>query len=149
LATNASGARVITLKRDMGWGEPHREHLYSDEMKALLGTWPPAEGQRPHLTAGGWDTPSDGWRLAVMRTLLPSDYLVKIDVASMMSSLEVRCPFLDTEVLELTSRVPVRLLLGPQNQSRNWLKNPDSNTFQPAPSLPPTLGLDFPIAAGF
>jgi len=130
----------------MGWGEPHREHLYSDEMKVLLGNSHPAEGQRPHLTAGGWNTPSDGWRLAVMRTLLPSDYLVKIDVASMMSSLEVRCPFLDTEVLELTSRVPVHLLLGPQNQSKNLLKKLALKYLPADTVLRPKHGFELPIA---
>src|SRR5262245_2981203 len=146
LANNFSGDPVITLKRDMGWGEPYREHLYSDQMKVLLGTSHPAEGQRPHLTAGGWNTPSDGWRLAVIRTLLPSDYLVKIDVASMMSSLEVRCPFLDTEVLELTSRVPIRLLLGPQNQSKNLLKKLALKYLPADTILRPKHGFELPIA---
>jgi asparagine synthase (glutamine-hydrolysing) len=146
LANNFSGDPVTTLKRDMGWGEPHRELLYSDEMKALLGRWHPAEGQRPNLMAGGWDTASDGWRLAVIRTLLPSDYLVKIDVASMMSSLEVRCPFLDTEVLELTSRVPVQMLLGPQNRSKSLLRKLALKYLPAETVLRPKHGFELPIA---
>src|SRR5262249_3296270 len=71
---------------------------------------------------------------------------VKIDVASMMSSLEVRCPFLDTEVLELTSRVPVHLLLGPQNQSKNLLKKLALKYLPADTVLRPKHGFELPIA---
>jgi asparagine synthase (glutamine-hydrolysing) len=39
-------------------------------------------------------------------TYLPSDLLVKADRASMMHSLEVRSPFLDTALVELAARLP-------------------------------------------
>lgn len=41
-----------------------------------------------------------------LATWLPGDILVKADRASMAVSLEVRCPFLDHELLELAARVP-------------------------------------------
>lgn len=43
------------------------------------------------------------------RVYLPDDILVKMDRASMLHSLEVRSPFLDTELVDYVNRLPHRL----------------------------------------
>ncbi len=43
---------------------------------------------------------------------LPNDLMAKVDIASMANGLEVRCPFLDAEVVELALRIPSSLRLG-------------------------------------
>jgi len=45
-------------------------------------------------------------QLADMRTYLPNDILTKVDVASMMNSLEVRTPLVDVKVAEFAGRIP-------------------------------------------
>ena len=45
------------------------------------------------------------------QTYLVDDINVKVDIAAMAHSLEVRCPFLDTEVVEFAARLPARMLM--------------------------------------
>ncbi|MBR2438670.1 MAG: asparagine synthase (glutamine-hydrolyzing) [Lentisphaeria bacterium] len=42
---------------------------------------------------------------------LPNDILTKVDTASMTASLEVRCPYLDREVVELAAAMPLEFKL--------------------------------------
>jgi asparagine synthase (glutamine-hydrolysing) len=51
-------------------------------------------------------SPLDGMLSADVATLLPDDFLVKVDRASMACGLEVRPPLLDHELLELAGRIP-------------------------------------------
>ncbi|HSD89927.1 MAG TPA: asparagine synthase C-terminal domain-containing protein, partial [Kofleriaceae bacterium] len=44
-----------------------------------------------------------------VRTYLPDDILVKVDIASMAHSLEVRAPFVDHHVMEIAAGLPSRL----------------------------------------
>lgn len=46
-----------------------------------------------------------------VRTYLPNDILTKVDVTSMMNSLEVRVPLLDYKLAEFAARLPSRLKL--------------------------------------
>lgn len=46
-----------------------------------------------------------------METRLPSDFLLKVDTASMASSLEVRAPFLDHRLVDLSFRSPTGALM--------------------------------------
>jgi asparagine synthase (glutamine-hydrolysing) len=44
-------------------------------------------------------------------TYLVDDINAKVDIASMTHSLEVRCPFLDTDVVEFAARLPRKMLM--------------------------------------
>jgi asparagine synthase (glutamine-hydrolysing) len=45
------------------------------------------------------------------RTYLTDDINAKVDIASMAHALEVRCPYLDTEVVEFAARLPANMLM--------------------------------------
>ena len=50
--------------------------------------------------------------MADLETYLPHDILVKVDIASMANGLEVRCPFLDRDVVDLALRMPTSIRKG-------------------------------------
>ena len=56
---------------------------------------------------------------ADVATLLPDDFLVKVDRASMAHGLEARPPLLDHELLELAARIPSRFKI--QEGQTKWL----------------------------
>lgn len=53
-----------------------------------------------------------------VKIFMPDDILTKVDIASMMNSLEVRTPITDKHIFELAATIPLDLLLY-QNQNHN------------------------------
>ncbi len=53
--------------------------------------------------------PIERYAYTDLMNFLPEDLLVKVDRASMHHSLEVRCPLLDHEVVEIALRIPTRM----------------------------------------
>src|SRR5262249_47345788 len=67
---------------------------------------------------------------ADIKTMLPNDLLAKVDIASMAHSLEVRSPFLDHELLELTASMPARLKL--KGKEKKYLLKKIAEDFLPS-----------------
>jgi asparagine synthase (glutamine-hydrolysing) len=59
-----------------------------------------------HFEAAPADDPLSQAQYADIKTYLPGDILVKVDRASMASSLEVRAPFLDHKLIEWAATLP-------------------------------------------
>jgi asparagine synthase (glutamine-hydrolysing) len=55
--------------------------------------------------------PVDAAMSVDVRSYLPYDLLVKVDITSMANSLEARSPFLDHQVMEFAARLPVEMKL--------------------------------------
>ncbi len=82
------------------------------------------------------------------RTYLPEDILVKVDRASMMSSLEVRSPLLDVRFLELMATAPPELLL--QNGvGKRLLRHALRRRLPPEILDRPKMGFGVPTEAWF
>src|SRR5205807_9006123 len=85
---------------------PLRRQLLAPALAAELNGHQPEQIIRDaHATAPA-DDALGGMLAADVGMLLPDDFLVKVDRASMAHGLEVRPPFLDHELLELAARVP-------------------------------------------
>ena len=83
-----------------------RDRLYTEEYRELIG-----RSGASDVMAGPWRASSARSLLDVMldvdvQTYLPDDLLVKMDIATMASSLEARSPLLDHELMEFAASLP-------------------------------------------
>jgi len=93
------------------WSMPFRKRLYSPSLMRSLDGFDPAASRMQTVAGADGPTPVDKALALILHHELPSDYLTKVDVATMAHSLEARCPFLDTELLELASTIPAEVLV--------------------------------------
>ena len=77
---------------------------------------------------------------------LPDDLLVKVDIASMACSLEVRAPFLDRELVEYAVRLPTRLKI--RGRTGKWvLREAFADVLPPENASRAKQGFGLPIGA--
>ncbi len=80
-----------------------------------------------------------------LRTYMGDDILVKVDRASMATSLEVRVPFLDHRVVEMAARIPLKLkLVG--SSGKHILKRTMGAHLPPGVIKRPKKGFGMPVA---
>lgn len=101
--------RISSLRggplKQMVWGTPYfdpelRKRIFTDDqLKSLGDDLLAPERWLLSLFNQGKD-PVDCMTRTHFGSILPGDFLVKVDRASMMNSLEVRCPFLDYRLIE-------------------------------------------------
>jgi len=128
----------------------HRQGLYTDDFAARL-TGHNAEqflldefAKVPHLDAVAATSRVD----AV--TYLPNDILVKVDIASMANSLEVRAPFLDREVMAFAFSLPTAIKMGAWKASpKHLLREAFADLLPEAIRTRGKMGFGVPIAAWF
>jgi asparagine synthase (glutamine-hydrolysing) len=103
LALDAGSAYANTLALCR---PPQRRRLLSPDIRAQLNGHNPDTVVRVGHALASPDRPLDGMLSADVAVVLPDDFLVKVDRASMANGLEVRPPLLDHELLELAARIP-------------------------------------------
>ena len=103
-----------------------------------------AKANEPPGQARWGEDALSGMIAADMATLLPDDYLVKVDRASMAHGLEVRPPLLDHEFLELCARLPSRFKI--RDGETKWLLRELSRDVLPeSVRHRPKQGFEIPI----
>ena len=86
--------------------------IFTPSMRRALGMGAPVEGMISAPFAPHSGDPAAAAGMADLVTYLPYDILAKVDIASMANGLEVRCPFLDRDVVELALRIPSAMRRG-------------------------------------
>jgi asparagine synthase (glutamine-hydrolysing) len=92
-----------------------KEKLYQPDLKKLIEDSRGSNFLREIFkkTKGHW---LDRILYLDINSYLPDDLLVKVDIASMAHSLEVRSPFLDHEFMELCAKIPPNLKMKGHNK---------------------------------
>ncbi|MFQ5964629.1 MAG: asparagine synthase (glutamine-hydrolyzing) [Candidatus Scalinduaceae bacterium] len=93
------------------FGFDRREKLYSPEFKQKLLGHDPNDINAKYITSTDAIEYIDKALYVDIKTRLPDDFLTKVDVATMMNSLEARSPFLDYELIEFAARIPSNIKL--------------------------------------
>jgi asparagine synthase (glutamine-hydrolysing) len=122
-----------------------RQLLHPDIARQLNGHDPGAAVVAAYQTArpGDW---LSGMIASDVATLLPDDYLVKVDRATMACGLEARPPLLDHELLEMAARIPSRWKIH-QGETKWILKEAFRAHLPPAVLRRPKQGFEIPVDA--
>jgi asparagine synthase (glutamine-hydrolysing) len=143
LSLDPAGAYANTL---MLCRQPLRRQLLAPDVAATLNGHRPEHLVREAHATSRYGDPLAGMLAADMHTLLPDDFLVKVDRASMANGLEVRPPLLDHELLELAARIPSNLKV--QCGQTKWIFKQAVATRLPADLVNrPKHGFDIPVDA--
>jgi asparagine synthase (glutamine-hydrolysing) len=88
--------------------QPLRRRLLARELAAGLNGHSPSQVVWENYATAPPEDALAGMIAADVATILPDDFLVKVDRASMAHGLEVRPPLVDHELMELAARIPSR-----------------------------------------
>lgn len=130
------------------FGEAAKRELYTGELRATL------NAQRPVAwlaglfeDASGLD-PIDRAMSVDVRSYLPYDLLVKVDITSMANGLEARSPFLDHVVMELAASLPSDLKRRGR-ESKYLLKRAFADLLPPENVQRRKMGFGVPVGEWF
>jgi asparagine synthase (glutamine-hydrolysing) len=143
LALDAAGAYANTL---MLCRPPLRRRLMAPDLAAALDGHAPERVIREGYATAPVDDALAGMIAADVAAILPDDFLVKVDRASMAHGLEVRPPLLDHEVMELAAGIPSRWKIH-RGQTKWILKQAVRESLPESILQRPKQGFEIPIDA--
>jgi asparagine synthase (glutamine-hydrolysing) len=88
-----------------------RDAILGGDLRKSLNGYDPYQLFLDHFNRARTDDPIARVQYVDIKTYLTDDVLAKVDRASMAVSLEVRCPLLDHQLMELAARIPSNLKL--------------------------------------
>jgi asparagine synthase (glutamine-hydrolysing) len=124
--------------------QPLRRRLLARALADRLNGHRPEEPVCSGFAVAHPGDPLAGMIAADVATLLPDDYLVKVDRASMANGLEVRPPLLDHELLELTARIPSHWKVR-RGETKWLLKETFRDRLPPDTLTRPKRGFEIPL----
>jgi asparagine synthase (glutamine-hydrolysing) len=125
---------------------PQRRQLLATALGPRLNGHDPGQLVRDSHATAPADDALAGMLAADVATVLPDDFLVKVDRASMAHGVEVRPPLLDHELLELAARVPSNWKV--RNGETKWIFKQAYRQQLPAEILSrPKHGFEMPVDA--
>jgi len=130
------------------FSEPMKQRLYREELRGLLELPRPTEWMEALFASAANLDPVDASMCVDIRSYLPFDLLVKVDITSMANSLEARSPFLDQEVMEFAARLPVSMKLRGRD-SKYLLKRAFANLLPKENVSRPKMGFGVPVGEWF
>jgi asparagine synthase (glutamine-hydrolysing) len=122
-----------------------RDGLLSGDVTAELNGYSPFGVFRHHFDRARTNDALSRVQYVDIKTYLTDDILAKVDRASMAVSLEVRCPLLDHEFMELAARIPSRLKLK-DGAGKYILKRAVSRVLPPEVLTRRKQGFSIPLA---
>jgi asparagine synthase (glutamine-hydrolysing) len=93
------------------FSQQEKRRMYQGPLRPLLLTGSPLDWMEGLFATTDAVHPVDAAMAVDVRSYLPYDLLVKVDITSMAHSLEARSPFLDHEVMQFAASLPVALKL--------------------------------------
>jgi asparagine synthase (glutamine-hydrolysing) len=112
---------------------PAKRHLYTPALRRALVDSDVYAPIRRHLQGAHTDDLLNRQLYADLQVFLSDDELVKVDRASMATSLETRAPFLDVDVMELAFSMPGSLKI--RNGERQYILKRAMRPLLPEPML--------------
>jgi asparagine synthase (glutamine-hydrolysing) len=147
------GYRLSTPKeRDLMWithfNNTLKGHLYSREIRGII----EKEQTRKYYFSRANESPNKDVFSQILfvdlTSYLPEDLLIKVDIASMANSLEVRSPFLDHKFVEFAATIPNSLKLR-NSESKYILKKAFSKLLPKEIIEREKMGFSIPINKWF
>ena len=104
------------------WKDYERSSMYNRDFSELLNSYRAEDEKLNLLSSVDYDFLSKHQWLDI-NTFMVDDILTKVDIASMMNSLEVRVPILDHHVAELSFKMPVELKMSGSDKKHIFKKS--------------------------
>jgi asparagine synthase (glutamine-hydrolysing) len=139
---------MISLAPVTSWALHHLDHLWASDARRLTDRGVLLDNALDVIREFDGENPLD-WALHYdLGHLLPYCYNVKVDVATMMASLEARSPFQDREVVEWAARIDPSIKMRPW-EKKHLLKRLAARRVPREVIYRPKHGFSIPMDAWF